>query len=89
VTRGVDHVHGVGNALKPPRHTNSLALDGDSTLALNVHTVQILGSHVAIANNSSELQHAVSQRGLTVVNVRNDAKIADLARGRLRRYKGL
>ena len=89
MSRGVDHVHGVGHALKFPRQANGLALDCDSTFALNVHAVQILSTHVAVANNSSELKHAVSQGGLTVVNVRNDAEIADLARGRLRRYKGL
>ena len=89
MTRGVDHVHGVCDAFKLPRQANGLALDCDSTLALDVHAVQVLGSHVAVANNSCELQHAVRQGGLSVVNMRNDAEIADLARGRLRRYKGL
>ena len=62
MSRGVNHVHCIGDALKLPGQTNRLALNSDSTFALNVHAVQVLGTHVTIVHDSGELQHAVSQR---------------------------
>jgi hypothetical protein len=56
---------------------NSLRLDGDSTFTLNIHTVQILGTHRTCVNNTGELQHTVGQGRFTVVNVSDYAKIPD------------
>ena len=53
-------------------------LDGNAAFALNVHIVQKLLLHVAGGNGAGLLQNTVRQGGLTVVNVRNDAEIADV-----------
>jgi hypothetical protein len=63
--------------LKLPRHANSLRLDSDSTLTLDIHAVKILSTHRPVIDNTGELKHAVSQGRFTVVNVRNNAEIAD------------
>jgi hypothetical protein len=59
--------------------TYGRALDGDAALALDVHPVQVLGPHLAIGHHAGELQHAVGQRGLAVVDMRNDAEVPDNA----------
>ena len=57
--------------------TNALGLDGDAALPLEVHRVEDLRAHLALAERARKLEQAVGQRGLAVVNVRDDAKIAD------------
>jgi hypothetical protein len=62
--------------------SNSLTLDSNPTFAFNVHSVEILGSHLPIIDHTSYLQHPVGQRGLAMVDVGDDAKIANhLGRG--------
>ena len=56
---------------------NALGLDGDAALALQVHRVEHLRAHLALAERAGKLEQAVGQRGLAVVNMRDDAKIAD------------
>ncbi len=57
---------------------NALGLDGDAALALEVHRVEHLRLHFALAERAGKLQQAVGKRGLTVVDVRDDAEIADV-----------
>src|SRR5580700_1640259 len=64
VQRGIHHAHGVG-------------FDGDAALALEVHGVEDLGLHLARGEGAGQLQQPVGQRGLAVVNVRDDRKIAE------------
>ena len=64
VVRGVHHADGVG-------------LDGDAALALQVHGVEDLGLHLARGERSGQLQQAVRQRGFTVVDMRDDGKVAE------------
>jgi len=59
-----------------PGHSNGLGLDGDSPFALNIHPVEILLTHLPGIDHSGELEHAVGKGRLTVVDVRNDAEIA-------------
>ena len=47
-------------------------------LALQVHLVQVLGAHVAALDGVGQLQQAVGQRRLAVVDVRHDAEVADV-----------
>ena len=56
---------------------NALELDGDAPLPLQVHGVQILGAHLPGVDRPANLQHAVGQRGLAVVDVGDDRGIAD------------
>ena len=58
---------------------NALGLDGDAALAFQVHGVQDLRAHFALAERTCKFEKAVGQRGLAVVNMRDDAKITDEA----------
>ena len=49
VAGGVDHVQRVRVAVELPRHAHGLALDRDAALALDVHAVEVLRAHVAVA----------------------------------------
>ena len=79
VARGIDEVELVGLAvLGGIVHGDSAGLDGDAALALNVHVVQNLVFHGALVHALGQLQNTVRQGGFAVVNVCNDAEIADI-----------
>ncbi len=85
VARGVDHVEDVGlaHALtggRRPREADRLRLDGDAALALDVHPVEVLGTHLPGVDHAGDLQHAVCERRLAVVDVGDDAEVADQRR---------
>lgn len=91
VARCVDHVEREGLALDLPRHPHRLALDRDAALALDVHPVQVLRAHVTVGDHPGDLEHAVGESRLAVIDVGDDAEIADLRgrrRGRLKRSEG-
>ncbi len=73
VTGGVDQVEDV--AL--PVDTDVLRLDGDAALALEVHRVEVLRTHVAGLDGAGDLEDPVGQRRLAMVDVRNDREVAD------------
>ncbi len=78
VARGVDHVQDVVPAVvRGPRHADVLRLDGDAALALDVHLVEVLRAHLPRVDDAGELQHPVGQRRLAVVDVGDDAEVAD------------
>jgi hypothetical protein len=78
VAGGVDQVQHVRLAVGAgPRQPDGLALDGDAAFALDVHPVQVLRAHVAVLDHAGELEHAVGQGGLAVVDVRDDAEVPD------------
>jgi hypothetical protein len=54
-----------------------MGLDGDAALALEIHVVQQLVALVALGHGARQLQQPVGQRRLAVVDVRDDAEIAD------------
>ena len=89
VARRVDEVEHVVLALVVPGQPDGLALDRDAALALDVHPVQVLGAHLPPLDDAGQLQHAVGQRGLAVIDVRDNAEIADhgLVRTGRRRYR--
>ena len=74
----VDHVQLVGLAvagLVAQRH--ALRLDRDAALALQVHGVEHLLLHLAGFQAAAQLDEAVGQRGLAVIDVRDDGKVTD------------
>ena len=83
MTGRVDQVQGV--RLPIPRvhvpHARRVELDGDAALALQVHAVQELGLHVARCDRPGPNQQPVRQRGLAVVDVGHDAKVAHAGGG--------
>ena len=73
VARRVDQVQ-----LVPlPGDADRLGLDRDSALALELHRVEHLGTHLAARHRVRELEDAIGQRRLAVVDVRDDREVAD------------
>ena len=54
-----------------------MRLDGDAALALEVHRVEDLRLHLTRLQRAGELEEAVGQRRLAVVDVGDDREIAD------------
>ena len=79
VAGGVDQVELVVDALEPVRETHGLRLDRDPALALEIHLVEVLLAHVAVGDGVRELEQAIGQRRLAVVDVRDDAEVPDVA----------
>ena len=74
----VDQVELVGLAVvRGVHHADGVGFDGDAALALQVHGVEHLGLHFARGERAGQLQQAVGQRGLAVVDVRDDREITD------------
>ncbi len=78
VAGGIDEVELVGVAvLGREGHADGLGLDGDALLALQVHGVEHLGGHIALGDSARHLQEAVGEGGFAVVDVGDDAEVAD------------
>ena len=73
VTRRVDEVQLVA----PPVHADGLGLDRDAALALELHRVEELLAHLALAHGASQLEHAIGERRLAMVDVRDDREVAN------------
>jgi hypothetical protein len=71
----VDQVQDVGGAVALVGQADGLGLDGDPPLALQVHPVEVLLAHLPVRDGVREVQDAVGQRGLPVVDVRHDAEV--------------
>jgi hypothetical protein len=85
VAGGVDEVQdvrrtGVVTGGLVERQSYGLALDGDAALALDVHAVEVLRTHVTPVDDAGVLEHPVGEGGLAVVDVRDDAEVADQCR---------
>ena len=70
----VDEVHRVALPFDP----DVLGLDGDAPLSFDVHRVEVLVAHVTRVDGAGELEYAIGQRRLAVVDVGHDRKVADL-----------
>jgi hypothetical protein len=53
-----------------------MRLDGDAALPFQIHRVEHLLLHLAVGNRARAMEQTVRKRGLTVVDVGNDAEIA-------------
>ena len=72
VAGGVDEVDDVVSVVEPHR----LELDGDAPLPLDVHRVEVLGPHVPGVDGAAQLEEAIGERALAVVDVRHDGEVA-------------
>jgi hypothetical protein len=61
--------------------THGLRLDGDAALALEVHRVEHLGAHLQRVDGVRDLEDAIGQRRLAVVDVGDDREVADFFHG--------
>ncbi len=53
-----------------------LGLDGDTPLALDIHRVENLGFHLAVGQAAAQVNDAISQGRLPVVDVGNDGEVS-------------
>src|SRR5690606_28259764 len=53
-------------------------LDGDAALALQIHGVENLSLHLAVGQSAADLDKAVGQGRLAMVDVGDDGEIADM-----------
>ena len=79
VARRVDQVELVALALVLVVDRDRAGLDRDAALALEVHRVEQLGLHVALVDGAGDLEQAVGEGRLAVVDVRDDREVADEA----------
>jgi len=52
--------------------SDTLGLDGDAPLSLDIQAIKNLGIHFSITQTSAHLNKTVSQRGLTMVDMGDD-----------------
>jgi hypothetical protein len=52
--------------------TDRMGLDGDTALTLEVHGIKDLCLHLTCLERTGELEKTVGQRGLAVIDVRDD-----------------
>ena len=60
------------------KESRALGLNGDSALALDIHTVKVLGFHFSRRYGAGAFEQAIRQRRLTVVDMGDDAEIANI-----------
>ena len=89
VAGGVDEVQFVNLTVPHVVHRHGGGLDGDAPLALQIHVVEGLLARIAFIHDAGALQHAVGQGGLAVIDVRDDAEVADVGRGGDLRGRGV
>ena len=58
-------------------HAGGLELDRDAPLPLQIHVVEELVLHVAVGDRARVLEQPVGQGRLAVIDVGNDAEVAD------------
>ena len=90
VPGGVDQVQLVGLAV-PGRvqDPDGLRLDRDAALALEVHRVEHLRPHLQRIHGVGQLEDAVGERRLAVVDVGDDREVANLFHGVIKDRRGL
>ncbi len=79
VAGGINEVELVGFAiLRVVMQRYAVRFDGDAALTLQIHGIQDLGFHFTVRKTTANLDETVGQGGFTVVDVRDDGKIADM-----------
>ena len=58
---------------------NTLGFDGDAALSFQIHGVEHLRGHFALAERARQFQQAIGKGRLAMVDVRDNAKVADEA----------
>ena len=86
MSRSVDHVERIGSTVDLPWHTYCLGFNGDASFTLNIHAVKVLCLHIARRDNASCLKHTVSERGFSMINMCNNAEVANNRGVGSRRY---
>src|SRR5690606_30984305 len=78
VARRVDQVELVLLAIRGAvAHPDGVELDGDPALPLEIHRVEQLLPHLPLLDRARRLDQPIREGGLAVVDMRDDAEIAD------------
>jgi len=81
VPRGIDQIEHVLRSIRSRVvHADGLRLDGDSTLAFQIHLVEELGALLPRAEGARRIEQTIGQRALAVVDVSDDAEVAYVLR---------
>ena len=76
---GINEIQNILRAVPVPvRDADGLRLDGNAALAFQIHLVQILIAFFAVAHEAGIFEDAVGQGGFAVVNVGDDAEVAEM-----------
>ena len=76
---GVDQVqHVILTIIRGVFDQHRVGLDGNATLAFDIHAVEQLRLHVPFLDGPGLLDQAVSERGFPVVDMCDDREIADM-----------
>ena len=59
-------------------HADGIGLNRNAALALDIHGVEQLRLHVALVDGMGKLEDAVTDRGLAMVDVRNNREVTDV-----------
>ncbi|MDR8793368.1 hypothetical protein FEP87_05596 [Burkholderia multivorans] len=79
VPRRIDQVQVVDLAVaRAIRQCSRLRLDRDAALALDVHRVEHLRFHFTVGETAADLDDAIRERRLAMVDVRDDREIANM-----------
>ena len=79
MTRGVDEVHVIDLAVVClVIHAHRACLDRNAALSLEIHIIEQLLLHLTLGDGLALFEQAVGQGGFTVVDVRDNGKIADI-----------
>src|SRR5213083_1940180 len=68
-----------------PLDAHRLRLDRDAPLAFQIHRVEHLLAHVTARDGVRELEYAIGQRRLPMIDVGDDREVADAVLGHVRR----
>ncbi len=89
VAGGIYQIEGVFFAFVEVSHLDSVALDSDAALPLQVHVVEYLGFHFSLRNGIGKLQQPVGKGTFAVVNMGNDTEIASVFHAKEREIRDL
>ena len=78
MARRVDQVQLVFLSLIGVAHRDRAGLDGDPPLAFERQVIEQLFLHFALLHGAGELQQAIGERALAVINVGNNAEVANV-----------
>ena len=59
-------------------HADGVGLDRDAALALDIHGVEQLRLHVALLDGTRELEDAIADGGLPVIDMGDDREVSDV-----------
>ena len=57
---------------------DTLRFDGNTPLPLDIHRIENLSRHLSLGQPTTRLDEAIGERGLAMIDVRDDGEITDV-----------